>query len=919
MEESPYKLFLTKFNDFTEVNKLSIGPIEQGYNCLITAPTGSGKTEAAILPILNKISKAQNKLGIYALYVTPTRSLNRDLIKRLEWLGSKLGISIAVRHGDTTQSERKKQRLSPPQLLITTPETIQNLLLSKALRKSLENLKTVIVDEVHELYYNKRGAQLSIALERLEEISNRYQRIGISATIGDVSEASNFLFNGLPHKNIASTAQKQIEITVEMPQKPKHDDKEFRLSFGLDLPAYARITRVTELIKSAKAAIIFANTRQAVESIGSKLILLEKTTDFGKVGIHHSSIDKDERIKTENAFKSGNIKAIIATSSLELGIDVGEIDLVVQYGSPKQVTRLIQRVGRGGHRQMAKSVGIVIAHNELDCLESVAIAEDAISLKLEKHKVERCALDVLANQICAMTMEYGKIGKNQAFKIVTRSFVYKELKEADFARTCNLLSDLRLIKQDSESISSGSRGRNYFINAISVIPDTTRFIVKEVVENKIISTLDEEFVYNYIDQGSVFITKGLPWKVVSIEENAILVESSDDMSAAIPDWDGEDIPVSRDIASKVWRYLQNGMKTENAMVESHTLAEISTFIQENSKYFVPEENTIIIEELDNCAIAYMPTGKLTNEFIARIASIMASSHSGAKVNARATPYAIIFDYSSVIRRPDTLAIFKELKNIRIEDKSFIFDTDLFRYKFVQTAKLFGVVEKKTTVTKSMANRLISFYESSPIFDETVRDLYKNYFDMGVTKGIIEDIKSDSVRIELAEKTPSPISKAILQSVFKYGELLSTPERSTVIDKMFDKFDGRSIKMICTFCGHIFNEKINMNSSGKLLCTSCKSPLIAIYGDKYEELIKKRISQKPFREKDNAIYKEMMKEASMVDAYGSRALVSLSVYGIGIETASRLLRYIRKDYKMFFVDIIDAQRNFIKNRKFWKID
>ncbi len=919
MEESPYKLFLTKFNDFTDVQKLSIGPIEQGHNCLIIAPTGSGKTEAAILPTLNKISKAKNKQGIYSLYVTPTRALNRDLIKRLEWIGSKLGISIAVRHGDTTQSERRKQRLSPPQLLITTPETIQNLLLSKALRKSLENLKAVIVDEVHELYYNKRGAQLSIALERLEEIAKGYQRIGISATIGDVDEASNFLFNGKPHKNIASTIQKQVEITVEMPQIPKHDDKEFRLSFGLDLQAYARITRVTELIAGAKAAIIFANTRQAVESIGSKLIMLEKTIDFGKIGIHHSSIDKDERIKTENAFKSGDIKAIIATSSLELGIDVGEIDLVVQYGSPKQVTRLIQRVGRGGHRQMAKSIGTIITHNELDCLESIAIAEAAISLRLEKHKVERCALDVLANQICAMAMEYGKIGKSQAFRIITNSFVYKDLTEADFARTCCLLSDLRLIRQDSSSISFSPKGRNYFINAISVIPDTTRFLVKEVVENKIISTLDEEFVYNYIDQGSVFITKGLPWKVVSIEENTILVESSDDMSAAVPDWDGEDIPVSKDIASKVWWYMQKGVKEENAKVEQHALSEISKFIQENSRYFVPKEDTITIEELDNCAIAYMPTGKLANEFISRIVSIMASSHSGAKVNARATPYAIILDYSSVIRRPDTAAIFKELKNIRIDDKSFILDTDLFRYKFVQTAKLFGVVEKKTTVTKSMANRLISFYEASPIFDETMRDLYKNYFDIGVTRKLLEGMKSGSVRIELAEKTPSPMSKAILQSVFKYGELLSTPERSTVIDKMFDKFDGRSIKMICTFCGHVFNEKIDMNSSDKLLCTSCKSPMIVIYSDKYEELIKKRALQKPLKEKDNALYKEMMKEASMVDAYGFRALVSLSVYGIGIETASRLLRYIRKDYKMFFVDVIDAQRNFIKNRKFWKID
>lgn len=919
MSDSPYELFLTKFEEFTDIQKLAIGPIEQGENCVITAPTGSGKTEAAILPVLNRISKSKMKEGVCVLYVTPLRALNRDLMKRLDWLGSELGIRISVRHGDTPQSERRKQMLNPPQMLITTPETIQNLLMSKSIRRSLGNLRVVIVDELHELYYNKRGAQLSIALERLEELSKGYQRIGISATIGDIEEASRFLFNERKHRLISSSIKKQTRITIEMPVRPEHDDKEFRLSFGLDAQAYARIIRVSELIRESKAAIVFANTRQAVESLGSKLIHLEKTNRFGKIGIHHSSIDKEERITIENEFKAGSIKAIVATSSLELGIDIGAVDLVVQYGSPRQVTRLIQRVGRGGHREIAESVGRVIVHNELDCLESIAIAEAALSLKLEKHRVERNALDVLANQIVAISMEYGKISSQQTFEMIRRSYVYNELKPEDFERTCNLLSDLRIIKYDKEGISYGARGRGYFINAISVIPDSSRFIVKEAMENRIISTLDEEFVYNYIDQGSVFITKGLPWKVISVEEDVIYVEPSDDITAAVPDWDGEDIPVARQIAVNVWEYMRDGVKPEKARVEPRTHSDINKFIEDNRKYFVLDKNSITIEELDNSAIAYMPTGKLANEFIARTVSIIASSYAGGKVNTKATPYAIIFDYSDIVRRPDTVKVFQTLKGINLQDRNLVFDSELFRYKFIQAAKLFGVAEKRAAITKSMANRLISFYENSPIFDETARDLYKNYFDMEVTKGIIEGIRSGEIRIELARKTPSPLSKAILQSVFKYGELLSTPERETVIDKMFDKFDGRSVRMICTFCSHVFNEKIKVKDNGKILCTSCKSPLIVIHADKYEDLIRKRLSHKSFTESDNKLYKDMMKEASLVDAYGYRAIVALSVYGIGIETAVRVLKYIRSDYKMFFVDVIGAQRNFIKNRRFWKID
>ncbi len=919
MTKSPYELFLTKFNELTEIQKLSIGPLAQGGNCIITAPTGSGKTEAAILPLLDRMTKAGSGKGIQVIYVTPLRALNRDLIKRLEWFCRELDIKISVRHGDTPQSERRKQSENPPQLLITTPETLQNLLISKSLRDSLRNLKSLIVDELHELYYNKRGAQLSLVMERIEQVTGPYQRIGISATIGDIEEAARFLFNDREYTKIASQLKKKIEIRVEMPLRPEKDNKEFRLAFGLDVQAYARIVRVSELVSRSNAAIVFANTRQSVESLGSKLIHLGKTIEFGRIGIHHSSIDKEERITTENDFKSGAIKAIIATSSLELGIDIGAVDLIIQYGSPRQVTRLVQRVGRGGHSPAAKAYGSIIVHNELDCLESIAISEAAVSMDLESRRVERNALDVLANQISAMSMEYGSISAKLALSIIRRSYVYSTLSNSDFERTCSLLSDLRTIRYDGISISQGPRTREYFINTISVIPDSSRFFVKEAMENRIISTLDQEFVYNYIDAGSVFITKGLPWKVLSVEEDTIYVEPSEDITAAVPDWDGEDIPVSRKIAAKVWDYLEHGPEAKNTLIDESTKSAINSFISENREHMSLGHSSIVIEELENSAIAYMPTGKQANEFISRIASTISSSQSGGKVNTKATPYAIIFDYSNLVRRADTAKVFQILKNIDLNDRGIVLDSDLFRYKFVQTAKLFGVVEKNAAVTRSVVSKLISFYENSPIADETARDLYKNYFDIRAAHDLVNGLKSGGIKITQVRKTPSPLSSAILMAVFKYGELLSTPERQTVIDRMLDKFEGKSIKMICTYCCHVFNERIRVNDESKLMCSNCKSPLIAVYSDKYEQLLRKRNSHKPFSGQDNRTYRELMKEASLVDAYGYRAIVALSVYGIGLETAARVLKYIRSDYKMFFADVLEAQKNFIKNRRFWKID
>ncbi len=917
--QSPYELFLTRFSDFTDIQKLAMGPIEQGINCILAAPTGSGKTEAAILPVLNRILKSGRTDGIQAIYVTPLRALNRDLIKRLEWLGSELDIRIAVRHGDTPQGERRKQSLKPPQMLITTPETLQNLLISKNMRGSLKNLRIMIIDELHELYYNKRGAQLSVALERIDELSRNFQRVCISATIGDMEEAARFAFGGREHRIITSGIRKPLDITVEMPVKPENDDREFRNAFGLDRAAFARIERVAALIKGSSATIVFANTRQAVESLGSKLIQFGKSGSLGRVGIHHSSIDKEERIATENAFKKGEIKAIIATSSLELGIDVGEVNLVVQYGSPRQATRLIQRVGRGGHRERIASVGNVIVHNELDCLETIAITDSALGLRLERHRVERNALDVLANQIVAMTMEYGRIGKGKAFGIVARSYTYAELKIGEFDRVCTLLSDLRLIRIDGDDILYSPRGRGYFIGAISVIPSTTRFVVKEAMENRIISTLDEEFVYSYIEEGAVFITKGLPWKVVSIGDDVIYVEPSDDIAAAVPDWDGEEIPVSKDIAAAVWDCLISGTVPGNVKLEPDTGSRILSFLKENLEYFSGKEDRIVIEELENSAVAYLPLGKLANEFLSRIISVIASSQAGAKVNAKATPYAIILDYSGVLKRPDTEKVFRILKNIDVENRSFVLDSDLFRYKFIQSAKLFGVAAKDAAVTKSMASRIISFYENSPIFDETARNLYKNYFDIEVAKRFISGLGDGTIKVELCRKATSPLAKVMLQSSFKYGELLATNERESVIDRMFDKFDGREAKLICTYCSHVFNGKVDLKSNARILCTSCRSPLAVTYNEGYERLIRKREAGERFTEKDNGLYREMMRVASLIDAYGYRAVVAMSVYGIGIETAVRLLKYIRSDYKMFFVDVIEAQKNFIKNRRFWKID
>ncbi len=618
MTPDPYRMFIDRYGSFTDIQKSAFGAIGSGKNCIITAPTGSGKTEAAVLPTFDKILKDGGGGGIQAIYVTPLRALNRDLMKRLESLAKELGISMSARHGDTPVKERQAQAAHPPQMLITTPETLQNLFLSQRLRDSLVNVRTVIVDEMHELYANKRGAQLSIALERLAELAGNYQRIGISATMGDIDEAQRFLFAGATGVAVESKAVKEIRVDIEMPQEPGRDYKEFREKFDLDAPTLARIERMAELVEKSDSVLIFANTRQVVESLGSKLIYFDKIRPFGSMGIHHGSLDKNERIGMENAFKERRIKGIMATSSLELGIDIGSINMVVQYGSPRQVSRLVQRMGRGGHRERAISYGKIIVANYMDTLESAAIVEQMQEGGFERQRIERMALDVLANQACAIALEYKKTSADAIYRIVKRAAPYEHLDRKDFDGVLQFLEGERLIRTRGNDIGMGSRCREYFYSNISVIPDAVRFFVKEAASNRTISSLDEKFVSNYLDEGSVFITKGLPWKVISIEEGTIFVEPSAEFEAAIPDWEGEDIPVSYATARKVFGYLANGLGESDGAMGRGLVARLEKFRDAQKKCFLPVDGVLYVEELEDYALLHTGLGKLANELVARI-------------------------------------------------------------------------------------------------------------------------------------------------------------------------------------------------------------------------------------------------------------------------------------------------------------
>src|SRR3989338_1218205 len=425
------------FSEPTLPQKMGIPSILEGKNVLIMAPTGSGKTEVACLPLFDLIHTKQ-LAPISILYINPLRSLSRDLLDRLVWWADKLDLDIAVRHGDVPARERAAQAEMPPHILITTPETVGAILTGKRMREHLRNVKYVIVDEIHELVESKRGIQMSLLLERLREFAGDFQRIGLSATVGSPDKVAAFLGDNI--NIIRAELEKRYEISVENP-RPGIKDKAISDDLFIGPETTARLRRLHDLITSHKSVLVFTNTRETAEVLSSRLRSLDKEL---KQTVHHGSLAKEKRIKSEQEFKQRILKSLIATSSLELGIDIGSIDLVVQYLSPRQVARLIQRVGRSGHRVGELSKGIILSGDE-DLFESTVVANRAMRGQLEEVKIHSMALDVLASQIVGLIFDKGDVGLDEIYKVVKRSYPYSDIEKKDIDEIIRFLESLHVI------------------------------------------------------------------------------------------------------------------------------------------------------------------------------------------------------------------------------------------------------------------------------------------------------------------------------------------------------------------------------------------------------------------------------------------------------------------------------------------
>ena len=395
------------FTNLTNIQAKSLPVICRRKDSILIAPTGSGKTEAAILPVLTMIrdSNVEKYKGIKALYITPLRSLNNDVFRRIEKYSSCLGLRLEIRHGDTSAVKKKKMSDNPPDVLITTPETLGIILTNSLIIGHLTSVQWVIIDEVHELLPNERGSHLSVSLERLEKVArSRPSRIGLSASVSDPHEAGKFVVGS--DRNIAVLTDRSM----------REYDIEIKYVNGSINDACQLILRYVEpLIHQGKSILVFTNTRDEAEYIGT---ILKSRASFG-VDVHHGSLSKASREETEKKLREGSAGLVVCTSSLELGLDIGSIDLVVHYGSPRQISKLVQRIGRSRHNNLKSAKGLIITNTHDDELEAHTILYRTRKGEMEEQKIHQMPFDVMAHHLVGISLQSrSSVQISEAFQLI---------------------------------------------------------------------------------------------------------------------------------------------------------------------------------------------------------------------------------------------------------------------------------------------------------------------------------------------------------------------------------------------------------------------------------------------------------------------------------------------------------------------
>ncbi len=929
----------------TEPQAQVIPKILDGKNVLLISPTATGKTEAAMLPILDKLIQAQSREpGIKVLYITPLRALNRDMLERLQWWCNNLDLKLAVRHGDTGTNERTRQSRSPPDVLITTPETLQAILPGWVMRRHLRAVQWVVVDEVHELADSKRGSQLSLALERLRTVTGRdFQMVGLSATIGTPEKVAQFLVgNNRPVEIVRVPVSRLMKLQIVYP-KPESADYSLASALFTHPDVAARLRIIRKFMETHNAVLLFTNTRTISEVLTSRF----KVWDMNfPVSIHHGSLAKPSRVTAEKGLKQGELRGLICTSSLELGIDVGRIDMVIQYMSPRQVSRLIQRIGRSGHRIGRMANGIIITMDSDDTLEALVIGRKTYREELEPVDVPEKPYDALAHQIAGLLTKRRRLYFNEILSTFKNAYPYRDLTIEDIKEVLEYMHSrfprLAWVSFEDNVAIKPTRSKalfEYYFGNLSMIPDEKRYLVIDSQTDSAVGLLDEAFVAEYGKPGVKFIIRGSPWKIINLVSDKIYVKPVDDPTGAIPSWVGEEIPVPLDVAKEVGAvrgFVEEEMKkgrrpreiaealSEKYPSDAETiLSALAETVESVEKgYPLPTDRRITLEDWENFVILNANFGSLTNRALAQLLGHMVSERTGYAAVVQHDPYRIFIQTMGELKADAIARMIDELKEASHEfvERTLTeaaIKTGIFKRRMIHVAGRFGALKKWVDLSNVSLRSLMKSFEDTVIYKEALKEVFSKDLDLKNLIQVLDRIRNGEIEVLKVETVgePTPVARLGIEKASMKTDLIPPEKmRRILLESTKARLLDETRTFICTQCWD-YLEMISMKElPDEPTCPRCGSPNLGLLqvaeGDAYQLAEKK--GEKLTKNEQN-LRDEATETAKLIAKYGKPAAIALSTRRLRLNDVKEVLSQKSTLSDEFFEAIIEAEKDALKRR------
>jgi len=825
--------FTSKFAGLTEPQAYAVPLIHARKSVLVSSPTGSGKTLTAFLSIINELYAKQLRGHledrIYCLYVSPLKALANDINRNLEEplreltdLARKEGkpvpeIRVAVRSGDTSAQERQKQVRRPPHIFITTPESLAIILSTPKFREHFSEVEWVIIDEIHELCSSKRGALLSVSLERLREQTGRdFVRIGLSATIAPIEEEAKFLAGYEDGKVremhiVEVDTRKSLDLSVLCPVKDI-------TAVPMEVANARMYDLLSDLIDRHRTTLIFTNTRSGTEHVSFKL----KERGVEDLEAHHGSLSKVTRLDVEEKLKNGQLKAAVSSTSLELGIDIGYIDLVVQIGSPKSVAKGLQRIGRAGHAYGETAKGRMIVFEPWDLMECATLAKAAYDGRIDRVDIPRNSLDVLAQALVGMALEK-RWDVDEAYALVRRSYSFHELPRKDFLAVLEYLSsrnpDIKVFAKIWFDEEEGRFGKKkgtrmiYYTNVGTIPEEGTYHVYSE--RGTPLGELSERFV-EYLSPGDIFVLGGRTYQFVRARGTTIYVKDASGRRPTVPSWTGEMLPRSydlsllvgqfrRDLAEKIDREGEEAAQQwliREYRVDAGSARSLVSHIQEQRSLIpdLPTDRQVLLEGYidvkgNRNVIFHFPFGRRVNDALSRAYAFAITEAYKTNVRVSVTDDNFMI---TVPKRIELDGLAKLVTSGNLEDllRRAIRNTELFKQRFRHCAtRSFMVLRsykgREVSIGRQQlrSQRVLDWVheiEGFPVVKETYNEILHEVMDLGHAKEVLRKIEAGEIAVKTSDfsNLPSPFAhNVVLQGI---SDLVLMEDRSALLRELHRK-------------------------------------------------------------------------------------------------------------------------------------